>query len=102
MEVEAWFLQEEKHYQKVDARLTNELIINNVGFDPSNDCAEDRDSPADLLKSIYKLVGKSYTKKSANVQRTVNALDYEEVYTVLPDKLEYLEDFLCHIDGFLE
>lgn len=102
MEVEAWFLQEETHYQKVDARLTNEFIVNNIGFDPSSDCAEDLDSPAELLKSIYQLVGKSYTKKSANVQRTVDSLDYEEVYTILPDKLEYFEKFLCHVDGFLE
>lgn len=101
METEAWFLQEQTHYQRIDQKLTNELIIEKTGFDPANDNSELVDQPAALLKDIYRIVGKSYTKTRTQVQRTVNSLDYEEVYTELPTKLEYFNSFISHIDSFI-
>jgi hypothetical protein len=45
--------------------------------------------------------GLAYRKSRKHVQRTVKALDYEEIYLALPNKLPHLEELLGHIDGFL-
>jgi hypothetical protein len=101
MEVEAWFIQEWKHYQQIDGDLSIDLIVRETGFDPLSDNAEELDHPAELLKQIYKLAGKSYTKTKKQVERTVNALDYAEIYTLHSERLSYLKVFLVHIDNFL-
>lgn len=63
--------------------------------------AETIPAPAALLHQIYASVGLAYKKSRKHVQRTVKALDYEEVYFALPKKLPHLEKLLEHIDGFL-
>lgn len=101
MEIEAWFLQDENHYQHIDASLTVEEIVKNVGFNPATDNAELIDFPTALLKKIYQLSGKTYTKSRKHVERTVNVLDYENVYVNLPNKLEHFKIFLGHLDKFI-
>jgi len=80
MEIEAWFLAEENHFKKIDISLTSELIINKFGYDLSTYNTELFDEPACLLNSIYSLVGKRYTKKSSRISRTVESLDYANLY----------------------
>ncbi len=101
MEVEAWFLQEGKHFQLIDESLTNKEIAEKVGFNPETDNAELVNHPAGLLKEIYKIAGKSYKKTRKQVERTVDVLDYENLYLNLPERLEYLKRFLGHIDEFI-
>ncbi|UTW45894.1 DUF4276 family protein [bacterium SCSIO 12696] len=102
MEIEAWFLQESNHYVKIDNRLTRQAIIDETGFDPVEHNAENVEQPASLLKNIYSIAGKSYRKKRNQVNRTVDALDYEEMYTVLPEKVSRLKVFLKYIDSFMQ
>lgn len=101
-EIEAWFLQEANHYARIDKELTAKVIATGVGFNPETDNAETVDDPATLLRDIYRLVGKSYTKTKKQVERTVNVLDYENLYLNLPNHLEYLKIFLDYLDGFVD
>jgi hypothetical protein len=101
MEVEAWFLQEENHFRLIDESLITAEIVNKTGFNPATDNAELVELPAELLKDIYKIAGKSYTKTRKQVERTVNVLDYNNLYLNLPNKLKYLKRFLGYIDEFI-
>jgi hypothetical protein len=101
MEVEAWFLQEEKHFQLIDASLTNAEIVDKVGFNPETDNAELVEVPAQLLRAIYNIAGKSYKKSRKHVERTVSVLDYENLYLNLPNRLKCLRRFLGYIDEFM-
>lgn len=74
-EIEAWFLGETNHFKKIDKRLTSRFIREKLGFDPYTTNAEVREHPAKDLDSIYRLVGKSYTKRYGQTQRVVNKLD---------------------------
>lgn len=99
MEVEAWFLAECHHYGRIDANLSVSLITSQLGFNP---CTEDmtlRPHPAKDLHDIYHLVGKAYQKKAKQVQRTVECLDYAEIY--LKPKSTQLAELIRQIDAFL-
>ena len=74
-EIETWFLAEITHFKKVDKRLTGHFIKKHLGFDPYAISPESREHPAKDLDNIYRLVGKSYTKRHWQVQRLVNRLD---------------------------
>lgn len=99
-EIEAWFLQEFTHFQRIDVKLNPACFKNDFGFDPMDDCAEMIAAPAALLNEIYSSVGKAYKKKRSNVERTVRELDYERLYLDISKKLPHLGEFLEHIDGF--
>jgi hypothetical protein len=100
-EVEAWFLQEHSHFARIDNRLDVSTFKANFGFDPVNESAETIQEAAALLHRIYSTVGKAYHKDRKRVQRTVDALDYSELYVSLPEKLPHLKEFILHIDTFL-
>ncbi len=99
-EIEAWFLQEYTHFQKIDDKLDPASFKRDFGFDPMTDSAEMVVAPAALLNEIYSSVGKAYKKKRSQVERTVSELDYERLYFDIPPKLPHLGEFLAHIDGF--
>lgn len=101
MEIEAWFLAEFNHYEKIHVNLTIEKIINGVGFDPSTDDMEQRPHPAEDLHNIYQLVKLAYTKRQQNTLRTVNALDYEHLYCTVRNNVKKLGQLLDHFDNFL-
>lgn len=101
METEAWFVQECKHYIKIDPSLSAEAISNATGFNPETDDAELLNHPADTLKAIYRLAKKTYKKKRWHVERTVNALDYDNLYSVVRMRMPRLGHFLDCIDNFL-
>ncbi len=100
-EIEAWFLAECTHFQCIDPLLTHELIVKSVGFDP---CVDDMTlliQPAEDLKSIYQLVGKTYNKKKNNIERTVSCLDYGNLYLHVSHKITKLKMLIDKIDAFL-
>lgn len=74
-EIEAWFLAETNHYKKIDKRLTGRFIKDRLGFDPYTTDAQSRVHPAKDLDNIYRLVGKSYTKRYGQTLKVVNKLD---------------------------
>lgn len=102
MEIEAWFLAETTHYPRIDAQLTLTRIKNDLNFDPLTEDIEKIQQPSDDLDRIYKIVGKAYKKDKLRVQRTVDALDYAELYLRLNTKLTSLADFLEGINIFME
>lgn len=101
MEVEAWFLQEDKHFQLISKKLTPERIKNGVGFDVLNHSAEDIAFPSDLLNKIYQLEGLTYTKAAKTRMRTINALSYENLYLNIRNKLPSFNSFLTEFDKSL-
>lgn len=100
MEIEAWFLAEEKHYTQIDSRLTSEFIKNNYPFDPANDNAELRDEPATDLNNIYQLVGKRYKKEKLLIERTLNSLDYDNIYLTVCRRTNQLNKLIKEINLF--
>lgn len=100
-EVEDWFLSECNHYVCIDISLQNSLLLN-VGFDTHNgDLTLRANSAAEDLKSIYSLVGKTYTKKKMHVERTINCLDYANLYLNIREKHPDLDKLITIIDNFL-
>jgi hypothetical protein len=99
LEIEAWFLAEATHFQRIDPSITIAAIKANLSFDPENDDMEQRLTPAVDLNACYAIGGKAYLKYQAKV--TVDALDYLLIYTELRNKINYLDQLLSHIDAFL-
>lgn len=101
MEVEAWFIAEHTHFEKISPSLTPDLIKTKLGFDPRTDDLQQRTRPAEDLKSCYRLVGHTYNKNAAIVQRTVSVLDYERVWLELPSRFPDVKELVTAIDNFL-
>lgn len=102
MEIEAWFLAEHTHFQKIHSRLTIDRIKAEFNFDPSQDNMELRDHPAQDLHEIYSLEDRAYRKKEYHTKRTVEALDYANIYLSLRSKLHAIEELSLEIDRFME
>ncbi|EMJ3470023.1 TPA: DUF4276 family protein [Vibrio harveyi] len=100
-EIETWFLSETAHFGNIDEKLTLELIKEKLSLDFQNLNFEDIEHPSDTLHEIYQLVGKAYKKSKRHVDRTVDALDYENVYLVLQGTLASLGLLVSEIDSFL-
>lgn len=98
-EIEAWFMAETHHFQKIDKRLANgKFIRDRLGFDPYLVNPEQRVHPAKDLDNIYRLVGKSYTKKYNATVRVVNKLDYNHIR----NQIRYDIDSLDKLMGIIE
>ncbi len=102
METEAWFLSEWKHFAKISPILTPETIYEKLGFNPQTDDMEERLNPAEDLKQVYQLGGKSYQKRRKQTETIVSNLDYEFLYLELVKKVRRLGEFVNHIDTFME
>lgn len=98
MEVEAWFLSEATHFERIDPVIKIEAIRLSLGFDPSADDLSLRPTPAIDLDACYQLANIRYEKGSV---RTTNALDYLEIFAVLPARIPYLQKFIELLDNFL-
>jgi hypothetical protein len=98
MEIEAWFLSEYTHFDKIDVNLTTTLINTFLGFDPEKDNMELRNQPANDLNDCYKLVGKAYTKRGTNIQRTIGALDYALIYFDIKNRVPALNEIINEIN----
>jgi hypothetical protein len=101
METEAWFLSEHTHFPRINPSLTNTLIKSNLTFDPSNDNLELIYHPSEELNKCYNLVGESYNKTEASLTRTVNALDYAEVFYECYNRVPSLKLLTDEIDNIL-
>ena len=101
-EIESWFLSECNHFTCVDAILTNSFIVSRVGFDTCIDDMTLRSHPAQDLHDIYQLVGKAYkNKKKDTVERTIECLDYANIYIKIASKITKLNDLVSIINTFL-
>jgi hypothetical protein len=93
-EVEAWFLAEENHYAEIDKRLTLAKVNAIVGIDVSKDSTETVAHPTEKLQTIYR-----YTKSKHKVARTVNALDYANLYINVRQRNNSLAELFTQLDG---
>jgi hypothetical protein len=100
MEIEAWFLAEHTHFSRIHQGLTCDRIASHMGFDPSNDDMQTRPHPAEDLHNIYSLEGFAYQKKRTQVQRTVDVLDYAEIYLPMRSKFPDISILMQEIDLF--
>jgi hypothetical protein len=99
MEIEAWFLSEATHFQRIYPCITVAAIIKNLGFDPENDDMEQRSNPAEDLNNCYQIGRRTYSKRQAQV--TINVLDYSLIYLEHPARNRYLKQLIAAIDAFL-
>ncbi len=99
-EIEAWFMAETNHFKKIDKRLTGRFIKDRLGFDPYAINSESRVHPAKDLDNIYRLVGKSYTKKYNATVRVVNKLDFNRLRHQVRYDVGSLNRLLSVIDNF--
>ncbi len=100
-EVEAWFLAESNHYPAIDIRLSTAIISANLGFNPELDDMTLQITPALDLNNAYQIVGRAYKKTRKHVERTVECLDYHNLYFNLSLKIEKLNDLISKINSFL-
>jgi hypothetical protein len=102
-EVEDWFLAECNHYTGIHTSLVlDEIQIARLGFNPCVDDLTLRDTTAAKdLKSVYQLVGKTYNKTKGEVERTVECLDYANLYLGLRGRIAKLDELIDKIDNFL-
>lgn len=97
MEIEAWFLEEITHFSRIDNKITSAELIAS-GFDVNSTCAYDLPHPAETLGKIYNSVGKGYSKNKRQVQRTIKALSYEELYINTCKKAPSLDKFITSLE----
>jgi len=100
MEIEAWFLAEHTHFPRIHPRLLASRIAALHGFNPSVDDMQLRDHPALDLHIAYSLEGLAYQKTGDQIQRTVEALDYAEMYLEHKTKFPDFAVFMRVIDQF--
>ena len=98
MEIEAWFIAEYSHLEKLG--ITCEAIKRELDFDPSTDDIEMVENPAVLLNKIYELAGQSYKKKLRQVQGVVKRLDYARLYLGMSDEVPRLGALIRALDLF--
>lgn len=99
-EIEAWFLGETNHLKKIDKRLTGRFIKEHLRFDPFSINAQERIHPAKDLDNIYRLVGKSYSKRYGQTQRIVNKLDMNNIRTNVCHEMKPLKRLIDAIEDF--
>jgi hypothetical protein len=102
MEVEAWFIGEHTHFPRIDAVLSVPAIRAMTGLDLMLDNIEGYPTPAENLDLIYGKAGLNYSKSRADVERTVNALDFGLVQTALSAKAPSIEPLMRAVGGFFQ
>jgi len=93
MEIESWFFGEEFHYSKVHPNLNHTHASTQVGFDITKESTEAVLNPALDLHLTYQTVGLAYHKRAKQVQRTVGAINYENLYVNVRARNHSLDEF---------
>ena len=100
-EIEAWFLAEETHYPVISKKISFVTANEIAGIDVSKHSTETIPHPSDTLKRIYMKGGTTYDKSKYKVQRTVDALNYENLYLNVRNRNNSLNEFLTCLDGLI-
>jgi len=101
MEVEAWFLLEYKHYCVISEHLTEQIASTISGFDIKTGSPEAAAHPSETLSKIYNTVGMGYKKTRNQVERTVTAMDYENLYFDVRSRAKHFDDLISSFEDFL-
>lgn len=100
-EIEDWFLAETNHYLCIDSSL-NPTAFLSLNFNPfSEDLTNRNTAAADDLKDIYQLANKTYNKNKDKAERTVECLDYTNLYLNVRKRIIKLDELITKIDTFL-
>lgn len=93
-EIEDWFLAECNHYICINASLILDAAqITRLGFDPHvEDLTLRSNAAAEDLKSVYQLVGRTYNKSKEKIEKTVECLDYANLYLEISQKIPKLHE----------
>ena len=111
LEVETWFIAEYTHFKKIHPRLTRRFIKDRMGIDPADPNIEEKIgplldelelSPAGYLNQIYKLVGRSYSKKKQQVINIVKVMNFKEVINEVPKRAHALGFFIRELKDFFD
>jgi len=101
-EVEDWFIAESNHFTCIHKDLQPAFIKSKLGIEPGvDDFSVRTTSAAEDLKEIYQLKGMTYKKDAKRVERTVECLDYANLYLNVRSKLPALDKLITKIDSFL-
>lgn len=101
MEIEAWFLAECTHFERLYAGITLANVNNAIGSDALTLDVESIAHPSETLNTIYQLVGRAYRKNKDQVSDIVDELDYARLYLELTERVSALKCFCDHLDSFL-
>ncbi|MDQ6975913.1 MAG: DUF4276 family protein [Mariprofundaceae bacterium] len=96
LEIEAWFIEESSHFSRIDKNITTSQLAS-VGID-SKSLALSLKHPAKTLDLVYQSVGKRYNKNKRQIQRTIDALSYEELYVNTRHKAPSLDGFIKSLE----
>jgi hypothetical protein len=100
MEVEAWFVAEHNHFPQIHANITCSRILATFGYDPSTHDCQQIACPHDDLHNIYQLESLVYQKRGAQIQNTVNVLDYAYIYLDMVNRFPDLRTLVNTLDAF--
>ena len=101
MEIETWFLAELNHYPKIDTRLTLKCIRDNlINLENLSDFEKDIKHPATTLEEIYFLVKKHWSKSEKGINKTIDNLDYENLYLNVRNQIPSLNQLITELDDF--
>ncbi|WP_059369714.1 hypothetical protein [Treponema endosymbiont of Eucomonympha sp.] len=100
-ETEAWFIAEDTHYSRISPTLTPLIASSIAGIDIQKESTEQIRHPTVILDRIYQSGGKKYSKHEFVVKRTVNALDYENLYVEVRKRNNSLDELLSCLDGLI-
>lgn len=101
-EVEAWFLGDKTLFYRMNNRLTDHFIRENIGYVPSQIKYQKIEHPADELSRILQLVGLSYSKKYNQTKKVVYSLDIHVVMKELRSKIKELDQLITYIQKIKE
>jgi hypothetical protein len=102
MEIETWFIAELNHYENIDIDLTLEKVKTYIDLENIENFEKDISHPADTLHQIYQLKDKAWKKKENQIKRTVNALNYENLYLNTTKEIPSLKQLIDELDNFFE
>lgn len=100
MEVEAWFLDEITHFERIHPNLTVPRLTLE-GFDVANRHGHTWDHPAETLNNIYQLEGRAWKKTGDHIRRTVQALSMDSFYINARARSQSLSDFIGSLESAL-
>ena len=81
METEAWFLADTNLFEKIDKRLTQEYIREQLRYDLEQEDPESTlNHPAKIINDIYSLVDLSYKKRQGDCYKIAHNIDYDYLY----------------------
>jgi hypothetical protein len=102
-EIEAWFIAEETHYQKISSALSIEKVNFIAGIDIQKEDTQKIPHPTVVLDKIYKAGDrkKGYSKNEYTIKDIVSKLDFSNLYLTVRNRNNSLNELLTCLDGLI-